>query len=109
MFRRNISPFLISTLPIEEHSVGFEVLTPVVMKSTVFFDTTPLKGSRRFGGTCRLHIPPKRQLTFSGLHDVISRKKILCNRKFVGNIYMLLINTNTFYDVTDICGTCETN
>jgi hypothetical protein len=38
--------------------VGFEVLTAVVMKSTVFWDITPcspLSVSRRFGGTYRLH------------------------------------------------------
>jgi hypothetical protein len=38
--------------------VGFEVLTAVVMKSTVFWDITPcnrLRVIRRFGGTYRLH------------------------------------------------------
>jgi hypothetical protein len=36
--------------------VGFEVLTEVVMKSTILWDITPcsaLKINRRFGGTCR--------------------------------------------------------
>jgi hypothetical protein len=36
---------------------GFEVLTLVVMKSTIFWDITqcsPLKVSRRFGGTLRM-------------------------------------------------------
>jgi hypothetical protein len=39
--------------------VGFEVLTAVVMKSTVFWDITPcspLSGNRRFGGTYRLYL-----------------------------------------------------
>jgi hypothetical protein len=39
--------------------VGFEVLTAVVMKSTIFWDTTPcspLNVNRRFGGTYRLHL-----------------------------------------------------
>jgi hypothetical protein len=39
--------------------VRFEVLTAVVMKSSVFWDITtcsPLKVSRRFGGTCNLHL-----------------------------------------------------
>jgi hypothetical protein len=39
--------------------VGFEVLTEVVMKSTVFWDITPcspLKATRHFGGTCRLRL-----------------------------------------------------
>jgi hypothetical protein len=41
--------------------VGFEVLTAVVMKSSIFWDITPctcspLKVNRRFGGTCCLHL-----------------------------------------------------
>jgi hypothetical protein len=39
--------------------VWFEVLTAVVMKSSVFWDITPcipLKFNQRFGGTCRLHL-----------------------------------------------------
>jgi hypothetical protein len=38
--------------------VGFEVLTKVVMKCTIFWYTipcSPLKVNRRFRGTCRLH------------------------------------------------------
>jgi hypothetical protein len=40
--------------------VGSEDLTAVVVKSTIFWDITqcgPLKVYRRFGGTCRLHLP----------------------------------------------------
>jgi hypothetical protein len=43
--------------------VGFEVLTAVVMKSSVFWDImpcSPLKLYRRFGGTCRLHLQRRR-------------------------------------------------
>jgi hypothetical protein len=39
--------------------VGFEVLTVVVMKSTIFWDITPciqLKVNRRYGGTVLLAI-----------------------------------------------------
>jgi hypothetical protein len=39
--------------------VGFEVLTAVVMKSSIFWDITPcspLKVNRSFGGTCRFHL-----------------------------------------------------
>jgi hypothetical protein len=39
--------------------VGFEFLTAVVMKSSIFWDITPcspLKVNWRFGGTCRLHL-----------------------------------------------------
>jgi hypothetical protein len=41
------------------HEVGFEVLTAVVMKSSIFWDITPcslLKVNRSFGGTYRLHL-----------------------------------------------------
>jgi hypothetical protein len=41
------------------YRVGFEVLTAVVMKSTIFWDITscsPLKVNRRFGRTYRLHL-----------------------------------------------------
>jgi hypothetical protein len=78
---------------------GFEVLTAVVMKSSIFWDITscsPFKANRRFGGKCRLcflsvwcwllawpifkpwrwrrHVPPKRRLTFNGLHGIIFKK-----------------------------------
>jgi hypothetical protein len=48
------------TYTLRNHGIylGFEVLTMVVMKSTVFWDITPcgpLKFNRRFRGTCRLH------------------------------------------------------
>jgi hypothetical protein len=42
---------------------GFEVLTAVVTKSSVFWDITPsipLKLNRHFGGTCRLHLQGRR-------------------------------------------------
>jgi hypothetical protein len=38
---------------------GFELLTAVVMKSTIFWDITPcspLSVNRRFGGTYRIHL-----------------------------------------------------
>jgi hypothetical protein len=84
-----------------KRNVGFEALSAVIMKSSVFWDITPyspLKANRRFGGTCRLqlqgqgisqarnqresrlrpwrwkrHILPKHRLTFHGLHCVISQ------------------------------------
>jgi hypothetical protein len=43
--------------------VGSEVLTAVVMKSTIFWDITPsspLRANRRFGGTYRLHLQGRR-------------------------------------------------
>jgi hypothetical protein len=44
-------------LKITNGYVGFEVLPPVVMKSTVFCDIMPcslLKFKRRFGGKCKM-------------------------------------------------------
>jgi hypothetical protein len=44
-------------------SVGFEVLTAVVMKSSIFRDMTsfiPLKVDRHFEATCRLHLQDRR-------------------------------------------------
>jgi hypothetical protein len=43
--------------------VGFEVFTAVVLKSIFFWDMTPcsaLSGTRRFGGTYRLHLQGRR-------------------------------------------------
>jgi hypothetical protein len=45
------------------HFVGFEVFTAVVLKSIFFWDVTPcsaLSGTRRFGGTYRLHLQGRR-------------------------------------------------
>jgi hypothetical protein len=46
-----------------QYCVGFEVLTAVVMKSSIFWDImscSPLKVTPRFGGTCRLHLQIRR-------------------------------------------------
>jgi hypothetical protein len=91
--------------------VGFEVLTEVVMKSTVFWYITPcspLKVNRNFGGTyhhhlqgrrisgaisqhesrwlSRTYVPPKRRLTFNGLHSVIVQKIELFLKKFLSSL-----------------------
>jgi hypothetical protein len=54
----------ISTLcGLDTDDVRFDVLTAVVIKSSVFWDITlcsPLKFNRRFGGTCRLHFHSRR-------------------------------------------------
>jgi hypothetical protein len=42
-----------------DYYLGFEVLTAVVMKSTIFWDITacsPLKANRRYGGIYCLHL-----------------------------------------------------
>jgi hypothetical protein len=47
-----------------ECRAGFEVLTAVVMKSSVFWDITPynpLKVNRCFRGTCGLHFQGRRK------------------------------------------------
>jgi hypothetical protein len=49
----------------EEHisRAGFEVLTAVVMKISIFWDITlcgPLKINRRFGGICRLQLQARK-------------------------------------------------
>jgi hypothetical protein len=46
--------------------VGFEILTAVVMKSTIFWDITPcspLSVNRRFGGTYRLHLQGRKNIS----------------------------------------------
>jgi hypothetical protein len=46
--------------------VGFEILTVVILKSAVFWDImpcSPLKVNRRFGGTCRLQLQGKNNLS----------------------------------------------
>jgi hypothetical protein len=42
-----------------KNCVGFEVLTAVVMKKSIFWNTrprSPWKANRHFGGTCYLHL-----------------------------------------------------
>jgi hypothetical protein len=79
--------------------IGFEVLTSVIMKSTIFWDITPyspLKINRSLGETYYLHLQGQRirqtrnelesrwqsdpcLLTCSGLHGIISQKVGLSN------------------------------
>jgi hypothetical protein len=52
--------------------VGFEVLTAVVMKNSIFWDTapcSPLKVSRCFEGRCRLHFQGRRISQARNQHD----------------------------------------
>jgi hypothetical protein len=77
----------------------FEVLTGVIMKSSIFWDITPrslIKVNWCFRGTCHLHpqgwswtwrSPPKRRLTFSYLHGIVYQKTELI-RTFL-NYYRL--------------------
>jgi hypothetical protein len=74
------------------HYVGFEVLTAVIMKITIFWDITPcspLSVNRRFGGTYCLHLQGRK----------ISRARSQCksrwqaepkvNRRFRGTYRLL--------------------
>jgi hypothetical protein len=48
--------------------VELEILTAVVMKSTIFWDITPcspLKVNQHFGGTYRLHLQDREELFYS--------------------------------------------
>jgi hypothetical protein len=78
-------------------AVGFEVLTVMIMKNSIFCDISPyisLKTNRTFWGTCfisaswfldwlvfrpwtrRRHVPPKRRLIFNGLHGIMTHLTI---------------------------------
>jgi hypothetical protein len=75
--------------------LGSHPTATVILKSSIFWNITTcslLKFSRRFEGTCRLHlqnqliwlilrpqrwrrqVPPKRSLTFNGLYSLVSQK-----------------------------------
>jgi hypothetical protein len=44
-------------------TIGFKVLTTVVMKNSIFLDITPcslVKGNRYFGGSYHLHLQDRR-------------------------------------------------
>jgi hypothetical protein len=86
--------------------VEFEVVTKVVMKSFIFWHITPcspLKVNRRFGGTYHPHLQSRRisraenqresrwqaDLTFNGLHGVISQMIVLFTAIFLGVTYFL--------------------
>jgi hypothetical protein len=71
-------------------SVGVEVLTAVVMKSSVFCDITPcspLKVNQSFGGTCRLHLQDRRISQAKNQHETGSKQSnwLAKNLDFIGN------------------------
>jgi hypothetical protein len=66
--------------------LGFEVLTPVVTKTTTFWDITPcsmMEVNRRFGGTYRLHIQDQ------GISQAGS-KQILGSRPYVADMQWVI-------------------
>jgi hypothetical protein len=93
-FQHPFYPVLYSILPMFIYFVGFEVLRATVMRSSIFWDIrpcSPLKVNQssrschlvsRWFLAClilrtwrwRRNVPPKRRLTFDGLHGVISQK-----------------------------------
>jgi hypothetical protein len=117
LFTMNKRPSVLSNVTgSTASSVGFEVVTSVVIKSCIFWEIipcSPLKVGRRFRGARRLclhvrrisrarnqlekqvislilrpwrwrrHAPPKRRLTFNGVHDVISQTTELFKRPCV--------------------------
>jgi hypothetical protein len=118
--------FLHSFFQIKNFYVEFEVLTTVVMKSSILWDITPCsqvketsmkqRGSSTFllPAACwslawllqprkwRWYVPPKCWLSFSGLHDIISQKTELTNFMELSTslkplIMQLLKNFPTFY------------
>jgi hypothetical protein len=95
-----------------DQNVGFEVLTAVVMKSSTFWDImscsqlicyllSPWFLARLIlrPWRYRRYVPPKRRLTFSGLHDVMSQKTAFFNDQknygtmkiFVGTFPVMVI------------------
>jgi hypothetical protein len=64
--------------------LGFEILTAVVMRSSIFWDIMPccpLKANRRFGGDILAEHP----LTYNILNDIISQNIELFYGKFALN------------------------
>jgi hypothetical protein len=59
-WRSGITVFITELI---NHGLGFEVLTAVDMKSSIFWDVTPYSTSkviRRFGAACRLQLQGRR-------------------------------------------------
>jgi hypothetical protein len=64
-----------------EQYVGFEVLTAVVMKSSVFWDLmpcSPLKVNQSFSGTCRHHLQGWRISQVRNQHEAGSKQSSAC-------------------------------
>jgi hypothetical protein len=59
---------------------GYEVLTAVIMDSTIFWDITPFSSmnvNRSFGGTCRLHLEGRKINQARNHGDAGSRKSLV--------------------------------
>jgi hypothetical protein len=90
-----------------DRHVRFEVLTAVVVKSSIFWDITPcspLSVNRRFGGTCRLHHLDNKQTSvgFGVLTALVMKRTIFwditpcsplsVNRRFGGTCRLHLLD-----------------
>jgi hypothetical protein len=65
---------LSTSYKIVSNIAGFEVLTAVALKNTIFWDIrpcSPLSVNRRFGGTYRLHLQGRRKLSSAWKQVVI--------------------------------------
>jgi hypothetical protein len=106
-----------------KHGSNQYYCTEGIIKSTIFWDITPcspLKVNQCFRGTYRLHlqdllshwylawlirpwrwrqhVPPKRWLTFNGLHSIISHKTLLLMTTTVNlKSYKGIINYTFYY------------
>jgi hypothetical protein len=77
--------------------VGFEVLTAVVMKISIFWDITPctpLKVNRRFGGTNCLHLQGRRINQVRNPREAGSKKSNLYLENL--SFYMKLRTTRSY-------------
>jgi hypothetical protein len=76
----NVEPVREAVKRSPQNSIGFEVLTAVVMKSSVFRDVIPcssLKVNRHFRGTCRLHLQGERICQARNRCEAGSKQNIL--------------------------------
>jgi hypothetical protein len=83
--------------------VGFEVLTAVVMKSSVFCAITPcspFKGNRCFRGTCRPHLQGQRISQVRNQHEADSKPFQQTARCYVPE------DTTPQYDTDLLLSTC---
>jgi hypothetical protein len=77
----------------ENQHQPFEVLTVVVMKSSIFWDITPcslLKVNRRFGGTYRLHLQDRRISEARNQYETCSKPMLVSFLVYYLSVEMLL-------------------
>jgi hypothetical protein len=71
------------------------IKTKMMMKNVVFWDVGLCRScvNQRFGGTYRLHLPPKRRLT-QDLHSATSQKYFFCPTYF-DSLYKLFVTSSS--------------